>query len=377
VNSSSAARWRPTASAIDQLLSDAFGSAEVVGWHVLEPWSVLRAELVPGPPSTVIVKWLRDDPAGFRIDPAQQLTEFAALQFLCDLGLDLSPRVLAAKLPASVLVLEDLAPRAPLAALLASRPHDPAAASGLVEFAAATGHLHAATAGHDERYHRRRLQHGPVDPVVERRRFFTPWPDVRALAQSLDVTLTAPVEGDIARAIAELTEPGPFLAFSNGDAGVNNFLVAERTDGRLIDFEFAGFRHALSDIACLYVPGPMWITVADPSSDGTEGGYRAAASDTIPEVTDDRRYGMGVGSAALCYALFRLSRLGRLDGRPPGEHSRLQMVATLEAVGTTAARFRVLPHLAGWTRRTADRLRRRWPDTDVDLAALPRYAPRR
>jgi hypothetical protein len=343
---------------------------------VLEPWSVLRAQRVPGPPSTVIVKWLRDDPRGFRTDPAQQLTECVALQFLSDLGLHLSPRLLAADLPASVLVLEDLAPRVPLAALLASHPHDPAVAANLVEFAAATGCLHAATAGQDERYYQRRIRHGPVDPLAERRRFFTPWPDVHALADTLDVALTVGVEGDVARAVQELTEPGPFLAFSNGDAGVNNFLLADGADGKLIDYEFAGFRHALSDIACLYIPGPMWITVADPSTDATEDAYRAAVSDSIPEVADDRRYGMGVSSAALTYALFRLARLDLLDGRPPGDHSRLQMVATLEAAAATAARFGVHPHLAGWARHTADRLRHRWPDTDVDFACMPAYAPR-
>jgi hypothetical protein len=344
---------------------------------VLEPWSVLRAERAPGPPSTMIVKWLREDPRGFRVDPEQQLTEYAALRFLDDLGLPLAPRVLAADLPASVLVLEDLAPRVPLLALLAAHPHDPAATAGLVEFAAITGRLHAATTGRDVEYYRRRLEHGPVDPVVERRRFFTPWADVRALAGALDVALTGGVEGDIVRALRELAEPGPFLAFSNGDAGVNNFLVAGGTGGRLIDFEFAGYRHALSDIACLYVPGPMWMTLADPSADGTEDAYRATVSEAIPEVGDDPRYGMGVGSAVLVYALFRLTRLDLLDGRAPGEDSRLQMVSTLEAAAATAMRFGVHPHLASWARRAADRLRRRWPDADVDLAAMPAYTLRR
>ena len=338
---------------------------------------MLRAERAPGPPSTVIVKWLREDPRGFRVDPEQQLTEYAALRFLQDLGLLLAPRVLAADLPASVLVLEDLAPRVPLLALLAAHPHDPAAAAGLVEFAAITGRLHAATTGRDDRYHRGRLRHGPVDPLVERRRFFMPWKDVGALAGALEVPLTGGAEGDIAHALHELTEPGPFLAFSNGDAGVNNFLVAGGTGGRLIDFEFAGYRHALSDTSCLYVPGPQWMAVADPSADGTEDAYRATASEGIPEVADDRRYGMGVGSAALAYALSRLTRLELLDGRAPGEDSRLQMVATLEAAAATAARFRVHPHLAGWTRRAADRLRRRWPDTDVDPTTVPPYTLRR
>jgi hypothetical protein len=369
--------WRPTAAAIERLLNDAFGPGEVARWDVLEPWSVLRAERAPGPPSTVIVKWLRDDRAGFRTDPAQQLTEYAALHFLADLGVHLAPRVLAADLPAAVLVLEDLAPRVPLFSLLTPDPHHPDAAAGLVEFAASTGRLHAATAGRDERYYQRRRQHGPVDPMVECRRFFTPWPDVLAVADAVGAALTTAVEGDIATAITELAEPGPFLAFSNGDAGVNNFLVADGASGKIIDFEFAGFRHALSDIACLYAPGPMWITVADPSTDGTEDAYRDAVSDTIPEVADDRRYGMGVGSAALTWALIRLARLPRLDGRPPGDQSRLQMVATLEAGAATATRFGVHPHLAGWARCAADRLRRRWPDTDVDIAGMPAYTHRR
>jgi phosphotransferase family enzyme len=322
------------------------------------------------------VKWLRDHPDGLRTDPAQQLTEYVALQFLADLGLHLAPRILAADLPTSVLVLEDLAPRAPLAALLASQPPEPAAAAGLVQFAAATGRLHAATAGKDERYYQRRRQHGPVDPLIERQRFFTPWPDVLALADSLGVALTIGVEADVASSIQELTEPGPFRAFSNGDAGTNNFLSADGADGKLIDFEFAGFRHALCDIACLYVPGPMWITVADPSTDATEDAYRAAVSDAIPEATDDRRYGRGVTSAALIYALFRLGRLALLDGRRPGDGSRLQMVSTLETAAAVAARFGVHLHLAGWARRAADRLRRRWPDTDIDLTTVPSYTLR-
>ena len=51
-----------------------------------------------------------------------------------------------------------------------------------------------------------------------------------------------------------LHEPGPFLAFTNGDAGANNYLV-DGTDGRFIDFEFAGFRHASVRRAVSVRPG--------------------------------------------------------------------------------------------------------------------------
>jgi hypothetical protein len=55
-------------------------------------------------------------------------------------------------------------------------------------------------------------------------------------------------------------------------------------------------------------------------------------------------------------------------------------VATLEAAAGTAEAPRALPRLAGWARRTASLLRRRWPDADLDLtdqARFPPYSPRR
>lgn len=67
------------------------------------------------PPASVIVKWLRSDPSGLRMDAGQVVTERAALRFLSeDLGLDLAPKVIADDMAASLLVLEDLAPRTPL-----------------------------------------------------------------------------------------------------------------------------------------------------------------------------------------------------------------------------------------------------------------------
>jgi hypothetical protein len=71
-----------------------------------------------------------------------------------------------------------------------------------------------------------------------------------------------------------------------------------------------------------------------------------------------------------------MERLPALEARPPGDHSRPQLVATLEAAARTAETHRALPRLAGWARRTADVLRRRWPDADLDLDALPPYTPR-
>jgi hypothetical protein len=168
-----------------------------------------------------------------------------------------------------------------------------------------------------------------------------------------------------------LEAPGPFLAFTSGDTQVNNFMVGEGP-GKLIDYEAAGFRHALTAAAQIHTPGSAWITVATPLSAELEAAYRTALSQGVREADDDRRFGIGMAAACLAFALDRLSRFALLDGRAPGEASRIQMVATLEEAALAARRHRALPQVAGWTERAAAWLRARWPDADVDLAA---YAP--
>ena len=64
-----------------------------------------------------------------------------------------------------------------------------------------------------------------------------------------------------------LLDPGPFLTLSNGDLAENNFMIDSSDDsdhGRLIDFEFAHFDHALTHVATFFVPGPRWMVVNDP-----------------------------------------------------------------------------------------------------------------
>lgn len=156
---------------------------------------------------------------------------------------------------------------------------------------------------------------------------------------------------------------------------VNNFLIDDDR-GWLIDFEFAGYRSAFVDIVALYVPGPMWMAVADPAADGTESAYRTVLAEAIPETSDDRRYGEGVAGAALAFSIMRLHRLPLLDRRPPGDNSRLQMIATLDAAAAVATAHGVFPALTGWARRVNDGLRIRWPDADVDLATIAPYLRR-
>ncbi|MGW8881816.1 hypothetical protein [Streptomyces mirabilis] len=176
-----------------------------------------------------------------------------------------------------------------------------------------------------------------------------------------------------------MSAPGPFLALSNGDAEANNILLHDSgpAEARLIDFEFAGCTHALTDAVCLYVPGPAWLTVGNPSTTGLADEYRHALALGIPEAEDDRRYGDGLAAACASWALVRLQRFALLDARSQGDHSRLQLIATLEAAADTAQTCRALPHLTTWIRRIATVLRHRWPDADQDFADSASFPPYR
>ncbi|MCP2356813.1 hypothetical protein HD597_003833 [Nonomuraea thailandensis] len=393
----------------------------VVEWTRLEPWRVARARTDQD--ETVIVKWSGPHAARTHTEEWRLRTEVAALRFLADdLGTRLAPRVLAEDLAAGQVVLEDLAPRTALDGLL-RRDGAPAHAERLAAFARARGELGAVTAGQASPYYRRRAALGPVEPAADLlghvgRLRTSGVPE----AGVLEVPARGGVERELAAALDELADPGAFLVLSNGDPEANNVLVHEggAADAKLIDFEFAGFRHALHDAACLYVPGPAWMWVsASPAGaeaagtpppagagrlprsaagrlpragagrlpqDTGDGGaaleelgdvYRRALAAGVPEAEDDRRYGLGLAAACVAYALARLHRLPVLHARPAGDDSRAQLVASLEAAGRTADAHRVLPRLAGWCRHLAGALRRRWPDADIDVAALAPYTPRR
>lgn len=375
----------PARSTVEQLLSDTFGEpVRVTSSERIGDWAVSRHRLdrspasVPGSvPGSVIVKWLRDDPNGFRVDPAQVRTERAALEFVSTLDSTLAPRVLASDLAANVLVLEDLSPRIALDHLLRRYgAGEPACVEGRIAFARASGRLCAVTAGLAETYDAHRASYDLAGPVADLEHVLGPkWPDTVGLLTELDIEPRDAAARELSTVVESLREPGPFLTLTNGDPGSNNFLV-DGTDGRLTDFEFAGYRHALTSATSFHVPGPMWLRVADPLAVELENTFRQQLVTAVPEADDDERFGVGMAAACFAATLERLNRLPVLANRAPGEPSRVQMVGTLEEAASTAERHRVFPRLTGWARAVAALLRKRWPDTDIDLTTLPSYAPR-
>ena len=362
---------------VEQVLDAALGlPACVERFDHLAPWAVARCQvrLGDGSAQSVIVKWLREHPQGVRTDVRQIATEAAALAFLGELGFARAPRLIAADPAAGILVTEDLSPRTPLAERLVAQ-----GLAGLepemLDYARCLGELGAATAGRAGRYDAIRAALGPVDPATRERGFGPAWPTVSARLSELGLAIPDPVQRELAGLLGVLEAPGPFLAFTNGDVQVNNFLVGAG-EGKLIDYEAAGFRHALTAPVLIHTPGSAWITVRAPLCADLEAAYRTALSRGVPEAEDDRRFGEGMAAACLAFALDRLTRFSLLDGRPAGDASRVQMVSTLESAAIAARRHRAFLQAAGWADRAAEWLRRRWPDADVDLEAYAPYTPR-
>jgi hypothetical protein len=317
---------------LGRLVRQVFGDdARVEGVRQIRPWTVARCDVADAEGvNTVIVKWLRSNPQGFRVDRRQILTEAAALEFTGEAAPGVGPALLAHDADNDLLITEDLAPRRTLHSVL-SAGLTPTGIAGLHTFAATMGRLHAATAA--------TRADGPWDggariPIGR-----------QAGIELLDrLSELAPasrgVRTGVGAAIAAISESGPFDAFSNGDSGANNCLVAsDGGDGRLIDFEHACRRHVLLDAAALHVPGSMWMTVADPVPLGVEDTYRRAAGDGLPAVIDDDLYGLGLAAACALRALDKLMRFDKLDGREQGHHSRPQLVTTIERTVATMERW--------------------------------------
>lgn len=361
----------PAPAEIEALLTASAGARATIE-HIEplhHPW-VLRAHLAEsaGLPGTVIVKCLR--PGGYGLRSAEELMrcEHAALALIADdLRLDLAPRLHAAAPESRLLVLEDLSPRTELAELLHLDGRTPALDAELSAFATSMGELAAASAGRAALFNTRRTALGTgADQLGDWEHAYTGlWRDGLARAAAFGVPLPAAAERDLRAAVAELADPGPFLALTNGDTESHNFLTGPG-GGRLIDFEGAGFRHALTAATSFTVPGPLWLAVSGPEQ---VAAFRRALAGTVTEAEDDQRFGFGLTSASVVWVMMRTARLTMLDARSPGDDSRAQMVALLEAGARTAEVYRALPHLAAWCRSTAALLRRRWPDADIDTAA--------
>ena len=212
---------------------------------------MVRAQVRGGPVPAVILKQARDE-------PVCGLDDLAGADFLTRQGLEFGPRLLAADVDARLLVLEDLGRGRSLEELLNGEDAR-AATGGLISTARLTGQLHASTLGRQSEYElvRQALPPRPERVRVENARFLLENEGrlLRWLA-AVDAQAAPGLHEDLEDVARTLADPGPFLAFTHGDLAPSNVLF---TPGgpRLLDFEYAGMRHALYDALMWLVTVPF------------------------------------------------------------------------------------------------------------------------
>jgi hypothetical protein len=251
-------------------------------WARNDVWRCALESPSPGLPASVIVKH-------FKGEPERGFDEWAALAFLTTQPIEppSAPRFLAGDAAARVFVMEDLGPGPSLENLLREADAAPAEA-GLVNVARLTGRLHASLMHAATEFDRQREALAPrvTSPITaaaallrnERGRIAA-WLTAAGVSPAPDLPLTI-------EAVSHAVErPGPFATFTHGDMAPSNNHFTPATV-RLLDFEYAGVRHALYDalLWTLFCPFPA------PLIERADAAYRAALAAGCPGARDDRTY---------------------------------------------------------------------------------------
>ena len=322
-----------------------------------------------------------------RSEPGQFHNEQAALEFLTRIGSAVGPRLLTADNEAGILVMEDLGTGPALEDLLAGRDAF-RASQGLVAFSAALGQMHATTTGHATEYYQLRRRHGLVDPAFDRISIFGI--DIERAFRRLQ-EITAPrsylpplrdIGSDVDEILRILSEPGPYLAFSNGDTSPANCRMSD--DGlRFLDFEHACFRHALLDVAAVRFPFPAcpcWSRLPEEVGQTAEDAYRKEMARSCPAVLDQAGYARTLTAACAALTMVRMVRLPKLEKadtpQPMGFSRRGQLLDTITTTVNCSQQFHSLPSLASWLASVSEALRARWPHLPSTQPLYPAFRSR-
>ncbi|GLZ75778.1 hypothetical protein Afil01_05850 [Actinorhabdospora filicis] len=316
-------------------------------WTEDQPW--LTRLTLAGPPWTAIAKTAREE------DPSLLMNETAALRFL-DGGL--APRLYAAT--DGVVIMEDLGTGPSLDTVLLGA--DPATATeALLAYATALGRLHASTTGREEEYYalhpRPRRMYERISLV--RHSLAESWRTLTALTEARGHLPDVP---GAARAqwhdlLAELAEPRPWLALSNGDACPQNTRIVDG-EIRFLDFDGAAFRHPGLDLAGLLMPFPACTCWGELPADLVPRLLAAHRAEFAPEGDTLRAAALG----SIAWAVLRAIRIPKLEAmdapHPMGFSRRGQLVSALRAAAVAGGEW--WPELAGWLGEVAEGLEGRW-----------------
>jgi len=344
----------------------------------------------PQPPAaSVIVKIARREQSGVAYDPdapgpnpaRRFFGEWAALEFLSTWP-GLAPRFYGGDRVAGVVVLEDHGPGPRLTEVLMNGGEQ-AAREALVAYAAALARVHAATSGREADYARLRRRLGPEalqgDAQAWRGLCEDLLPELRAGLAAVGVEAAPGFEDEYAEALAAVRAPGPFAALTQCDACPDNCRV-EGGVPLLLDFERAGYHHALIDAACAPLCFPSCghaLRIPDEVIAAMSAAYRAGFAPACPAAADDARFGREM--ARVC-AYWLMSNGNWLLGEAVAGDAtwgfatwRQRVVTRLDLFARLAAPH--LPAMGLTAERCVDRARRLWPESVAGLSVYPAFRP--
>jgi hypothetical protein len=271
-------------------------------------------------------------------------------------------------------------------------PSAGAAANALAAMGAFLGRLQAATWGHEPAFISAQAVLGASttvsDASLDCRAHLS---DLHACLQALGIAVSGGFDGALADLEARIHGPGQLRVLVHNDAGPHNFLRTP-DDVRLLDYEFAGFGHALLDVVCarLAFPPAFRGRVTPPEHvERLEASYRAVIIAAIPMLADDGAFEAAVCDACAHWAYSKLVGLWRgylherlelgeardqrtADGPERAAFLRRQVFTYLRlALETLEARQR-LPELRAALARIVGALLAIWPETPL-LPGFPAF----
>ncbi|MDY7225932.1 phosphotransferase [Hyalangium rubrum] len=316
---------------------------------------VVRARVVGGEVQSVVLKH-------FREEPVCGLDDWAGTLFLTRRGIPGSPRFLAGSEEARLFVMEDLGRGQSLDSLF--RGDDPQiASSALLSIVRLTAELHVRTLGAQAEYDAVRQA---VEPRHERVRIenarylvdnasrLSRWVEAVG-AQEAPGTLA-----DLEQLSRTLADPGPFLAFTHGDMAPSN-TVFTRDGPHLVDFEYAGMRHALYDALMWLISVPL----PEELSTRADVAYRLVLAQGCEAARVDSEYARACATvvAARTVNVFQWispKALERDREWAPGFTERNALLHHLERCRLLLEPLNPVPALASTLASLEARLRERW-----------------
>lgn len=242
--------------------------------------TVVRAKVAPSaflPHRSVVIKYT--PVSGNLIDDAALLREVVAYQFTTSLPEEVRPGpvLLAYDMEQRILVLSDAGDSDTLIDLL-TRAGDEQRLNVLRSLGTELGQMHAGTAGRESDYNallNRMLRQYPEFGEMQKLRDDS----LRAsIAIGADLIAEAGVVvPDEVRRLAitaqETLQSGHELAFTPFDLSPDNVIVGKRV--HFLDYEWAGFRNACFDVACVVAGFPQFL-FARSISDAEAAAFQAA-----------------------------------------------------------------------------------------------------